>query len=117
MALEIIRQIPHNHPKFVFTKTQHSHINGFGATKEKLDALMQVHLGREFPHFTLHDIRRTFTTKLAELGVSSDIADRMLNHVSGNFAGVKGVYQKYEYLPERKVAMERWNSYITKLIK
>jgi integrase len=116
LAIDIIKQIPQTHPKFVFTKTQHSHINGFATTKEKLDSMTLTHLGKEFPHFTLHDIRRTFTTKLAELGVKTDIADRILNHVSGSFGGVKGIYQRYEFLPERKEAMEKWNNYIEQLI-
>lgn len=116
LATDILNQIPRTHEKFVFTKTQHSHINGFGATKEKLDSLMLLYLGNEFPHFTLHDIRRTFTTKMAQIGVHPDIADRILNHVSESAASVKGVYQRYEFLPERKAAMEKWNNYIEQLV-
>jgi integrase len=115
LALNILSKIPQTHPKFVFTKTEHRHINGFGATKEKLDSLMTANLGTEFPHFTLHDVRRTFTTKLAQLGISTDIADRILNHVSGSLGGVKGIYQRYEFLPERKAAMLTWSTYIERL--
>ena len=116
LALSILFKMPQTHPKFVFTKTEYSHINGFGAAKEKLDGLMTANLGREFPHFTLHDIRRTFTTKLAQLGISTDIADRILNHVSGSLGGVKGIYQRYEFLPERKAAIITWSTYLEKLI-
>jgi hypothetical protein len=38
------------------------------------------------------------------------------NHVSGSFEGVKGIYQRYEFLPERKEAIEKWNNYIEQLI-
>lgn len=52
--------------------------------------------------FTVHDFRRTARTHLSALGVAPDIAERSLNH---KIRGVRGVYDKYEYLPERRQAL------------
>ncbi len=40
---------------------------------------------------------------MSRAGVSSDIAERVLGHVP---AGVKGVYDRYAYLTEKKQALE-----------
>jgi hypothetical protein len=36
----------------------------------------------------------------------------VVNHVSGHKAGVAGVYNKSEMLPERKAALERWAAHL-----
>jgi integrase len=55
-------------------------------------------------HFTLHDIRRSSRSLLGRAGVSPDIAEKCLAHVPG---GVEGTYDRWSYLPERRVALEK----------
>lgn len=55
-----------------------------------------------------HDFRRTGVTRLAELGVPPHVADRLLNHVAGSIQGVAAVYQRAEFLNERRAALDRW---------
>ena len=43
----------------------------------------------------LHDLRRTARTLMSKAGVNADHAERALGHV---IAGVRGTYDKYEYL-------------------
>jgi len=57
------------------------------------------------PPFTLHDLRRTCRTHLAALGVDPHIAERCLNH---KLKGVEGIYNRHDYLPERRDALGRW---------
>jgi integrase len=67
--------------------------------------------------WTLHDLRRTFASGLAAQGVSLSAIERLLNHVSGSFAGIVGVYQHYNYMPEMRRAIELWESHIGKLVR
>ena len=50
------------------------------------------------------------------LGVSIPVIERLLNHISGSFGGIVGVYQRYDYLPEMRDAMARWENHISILM-
>jgi integrase len=54
--------------------------------------------------WTLHDLRRTARSLLPRAGVDADIAERCLGHIIG---GVRGVYDRYEYLDEKREAFEK----------
>lgn len=56
------------------------------------------------PHFTVHDLRRTCRSLLAGEGVSGHVAERCLNH---KLKGVEGIYDRYDYLDERRKALEK----------
>jgi integrase len=56
--------------------------------------------------WVFHDLRRTFRTLLAELRVPFGIAERLLGHVAPEARGVAGVYDRYQYAPERMAAVE-----------
>jgi hypothetical protein len=45
------------------------------------------------------------------------VADKVLNHQSGTISGVAAVYQRHEFLAERKDALERWGAHIASLKK
>jgi len=55
-----------------------------------------------------HGFRHTAATMLAEMGWNTDAIDRQLAHKE---QGVKGVYQKAQYLEERKKMMQAWADY------
>lgn len=67
--------------------------------KDKLDQLSGV------TNWTLHDLRRTFATNLAELGVAPHVIEAILNHKSGTIRGVAATYNRYKYLAEMRDAM------------
>ena len=56
----------------------------------------------------LHDLRRTMATRLAELGVPHPVVSKALNHSPRGVMGVTSIYNRYEYLDERREALERW---------
>ena len=61
-------------------------------------------------HFTPHDLRSTARSYLTdELGVSVLVAERALNHALG---GLVGVYDKSDYIKERRHALELWASHL-----
>jgi integrase len=73
-------------------------------------------LGRlcpEVAHWTLHDLRRTAAT-LQRAGVLPHVIEACLNHKLG---GVKGVYQRHEFIPEKRAAMEALASLLTKIVE
>lgn len=53
-------------------------------------------------HFSVHDLRRTCRSLLAEMGVPGHVAERCLNH---KLKGVEGIYDRYDYLEERREAL------------
>lgn len=60
--------------------------------------------------WSLHDLRRSVVTALAENGVAEAVADGLLNHrQSGTRSGVLGVYQKAQHVTGRRKAMELWS--------
>lgn len=61
-----------------------------------------------------HGFRHTAATMLAELGWNTEAIDRQLSHKG---QGVKGVYQKAQYLGERKKIMQTWADHVEQLKK
>jgi integrase len=56
-------------------------------------------------HFTPHDLRRTLRTRLAEMGVSDIVAERVLGH---KLQGVLAIYNRHHYEEEKKQALTLW---------
>jgi hypothetical protein len=44
------------------------------------------------------------------------VVDKVLNHSGGTIRGVAAVYNRFEYLEERRVALEAWARYIGNLV-
>lgn len=64
-------------------------------------------------HFTPHDLRRTFRTLAASQGVPGHVAERCLNH---KLKGVEGIYDRHDYLEERKEAHKKVASLLKPII-
>jgi len=65
--------------------------------------------------WTLHDLRRSFASGLQRLGVAPHIVELALNHRSGTFSGVAGIYQRHRYAKEVREAFELWSQHIEAL--
>lgn len=108
---------------FVFTTTGEAPVSGFSRAKAMLDAAIakaRQEAGAELPEpapWRLHDMRRTGVTRLAALGFAPHVCDRLLNHVQGAIQGVAAIYQRHEFLPERKAALEAWAKHVVALGK
>lgn len=61
-------------------------------------------------HYTLHDLRRTFSSQLAALGTPIHVTEKLLNHVSGTVSGVAAVYNRYSYAAEMRTAIEDYEA-------
>ena len=62
--------------------------------------------------WTLHDIRRTVATRMADFGTSPHVIEALLNHVSGTRAGVAGVYNRALYAAEKRAALTLWADHV-----
>jgi integrase len=69
-------------------------------------------LGDSVAPFTLHDIRRTVATRMADLGVQPHVIEAVLNHYSGHRRGVAGIYNRSSYEREVKAALALWADHI-----
>ncbi|MGY3690704.1 integrase [Bradyrhizobium sp. USDA 3240] len=109
--------------ELVFTTTGKTPPSGWSRAKSRLDDIMlgiaKKERGKdaEIPDWRLHDLRRCFVTGMNELGVLPHIVEACVNHRSGVAkAGVAGVYNLAEFLPERRAALERWAAHVAGLV-
>jgi integrase len=65
--------------------------------------------------WTLHDIRRTFRTRMSGLGVTRDVAEALVGHVSHR-TQMDRVYDKYEHWPEKRQALAMWEANLRAII-
>jgi integrase len=82
----------------------------FSQAKRRLDQLSGVTSWR------LHDLRRTCVSGMARLGVAPHVADKILNHQSGTISGVAAVYQRHEFLDERRQALDLWGAHVRQVL-
>lgn len=140
-AIEVLKSIPRISERFVFTTNGESPVSGFSRAKRRLDAEMirarrrslrlpeddnayrkAIGLGigkplpEEIPNWTLHDLRRTGATGMARLNFPPHVVDKIPNHVSGTIREVAAVYNRFEYLEERRLALNAWADQINKIL-
>jgi integrase len=65
--------------------------------------------------FTVHDLRRTGSTLLNELGFNSDWIEKCLAHEDGRSS--RGVYNKAEYEVQRRHMLQEWANIVDAWIK
>ncbi len=133
-AVAILRNLPvvlhgARPSPFVFTTTGATHISGYSRAKAALDAAMLARLKKEaadrgedpdeveLQPWRFHDLRRTMASGMARLGVSIHVVEKLLNHVSGTFGGIVGVYQRHDFAEEKLSAVNAWCYHVTSLLK
>ncbi len=95
----------------VFGTSRGKRFQGFGKGKRAIDKLSRINGWR------LHDLRRTIVSGMARLGVPPHVADKILNHQAGTISGVAAVYQRHDFLAERKEALDRWGAHVERIIQ
>lgn len=111
-----------------FTKNGRTHQFPIGPMAKELL------VGLPFPHFqwhdekqaldkasgvtdwTLHDLRRTFATKLAELRVTPHVIEKLLNHITGTISGVAAIYNRFHFMDEMREGIEKWETHLQTLV-
>jgi integrase len=114
-ALTVLNNVPHvaGSPYVFTTNGGASPASGYSKNKRRLDALLPAGM----PPWRLHDLRRTAASGLARLGINLPVIEKVLNHASGSFAGIVGVYQKHSFADEKRAALEAWGRHIQRLAR
>ncbi len=82
----------------------------FAFHKRRLDNLCGV------TNWTVHDLRRTFSSKCAEWQIASpDIIERLLGHTTA-LSPIARVYNRWHYLPQMRDALDRYESRLAQLL-
>jgi integrase len=104
LAWEIVQSQPRlkDNP-YVFASWPFKHFNSWSQQKSALDRELKKLLPHMQP-WTIHDLRRTARSLMSRAGVRPDIAERVLGHV---IAGVRGIYDRHDYVEEKADAMVR----------
>jgi integrase len=102
---------------FIFSSDRgRSPVKNFDLPKRRFDRLIAEIAGEPIPHFTLHDIRRSCASSMAGLGIAPHIVEAVLNHRSGAISRVAGVYNRFDYAGEKRVALARWADHISAIV-
>lgn len=112
----------------VFTTTGETPVSGYSRAKSRLDKAMTALAKKEakkagddpddvsIDPWRAHDLRRTLATGMQRLGVRFEVTEAILNHVSGSRAGVAGVYQRHDWKPEKRDALDAWAAHIERIV-
>jgi integrase len=104
-ALGVLKHADQRGP-LVFTLLGTKPFQDFTHAKRRLDQLSGV------TGWRLHDLRRTCVSGMARLGIAPHVADKILNHQAGTISGVAAVYQRHEFLSERRQALDLWGAHV-----
>ncbi len=86
-------------------------VGGFSRIKDRINAAL-AEGGDTINDWRFHDFRRAGVTALAGMGFLPHVCDRLLNHLTGTISGVAAVYQRAEFLTERKAALDTWAEFV-----
>jgi len=126
-ALTVLRKIDRIADKdgkvrFIFTTTGIGHVKGFFKARDILASAMERVAAEErgvaveIPRWGFHDLRRTCATGMAKLGIAVRVTEAAINHISGTGSGVVAIYQRHDFAPEKKKALEAWGRYVSQLV-
>jgi integrase len=106
---------------WLLSTTGETPISGFSRAKFQIDEAMLAAAREDEPErvsiepWSFHDLRRTCATGLASLGVAVHVVEHVLNHKSGALGGVAGIYNKFDYAPEKRAALTAWANRVAQI--
>jgi integrase len=80
----------------------------WSANKVRLDAALRFNTG-----WSLHDLRRTVETRMAEIGILKDHANRVLGHA---VHGITQRYDHHDYAAEKGRALQLWADRLEQIV-
>jgi integrase len=107
-AVALIKTLPRVHDKYVFPARgkKDNSASGFSRWKNELDGISGL------SDWRIHDLRRTAASGMAGLQVAPHVIEKVLGHTTGVLGGVAGIYNRFAYLDEMRVALTRWAQFI-----
>jgi integrase len=86
--------------------------NSIGGGWDKAKRRLSERAGIDPAAWRLHDLRRTAASGMQRLGVRVEVIERALNHVSGVYRGVAGIYQTDPLLDDVRAGLQRWADHV-----
>ena len=87
--------------------------SGWSKSKTALDRKL-ASSETEIARWTLHDLRRTFSTRLHDAGIEPLVIESLLAHKQ---PGVAAVYNRASFREAKRAAMERWHELLVQIIR
>lgn len=113
-ATEVLKEMARRYPEsdFIFpAETAEGHLLSAEYSKQ-----LRKFCEREpFNKFTPRDIRRTFKTLAGDMGVSTEMRDRLQNHKRPGVSAKH--YDRYDYLKEKREIIELWEKRLVSLVR
>jgi integrase len=85
------------------------------AADERIDLRIAKAGSTPPPDWTIHDIRRTFRTRMAALGVNPNVAEALVGHV-GHRSKMDRIYNRHEFWAEKRQALAMWEANLRAII-
>jgi integrase len=86
--------------------------SGWSKSKKTLDAKI-AEKGADLPPWGLHDLRRTFSTRLHDAGVEPIVIEALLAHKQ---QGVAAVYNRASFRDAKRAALVKWHSMLSAIL-
>ncbi|KZR04307.1 integrase [Klebsiella aerogenes] len=103
-AVELLKEVFDLYPDFeqVFPPASKKEDRPMAASVI-LNLAIQLRADMTIEHWSIHDLRRTAKTKMAELGVLPHVSEKVLGH---KLSGVLAIYDQHSYLREQQEALD-----------
>lgn len=112
MALDLLGELRPNEHGLYFPNRRDPKRRASDGVLEKLCARYIRETGAR--HFSPRDLRRTWKTLTGKAGLSKDIRDRLQNHARSDVSSKH--YDRYDYMKEKRAAMEQWAAYLAGIL-
>lgn len=110
MMSSILEAVPHMAGRDQLFGLRGAGFSGWQRGKTALDARLDL------AAWTLHDIRRTVATRMADIGTMPHIVEQILNHQSGHKGGIAGIYNRSSYEREVRTALATWHDHVRSIV-
>ena len=112
-AIDLLTKAVEARDAHVFGYGETRGFSGWSKAKKALDARI-AKTGHKLDHWTLHDLRRSFSSGLQRLKIEPHIIEACLNHAAPR---LQRTYETHDYEDERRKALSAWAHHIDVVIK
>lgn len=120
LAIDLLKEIEPltGSSEYVFNSPRINRENKYTSIKLGSPAQYRIIKTSGVPGFNFHNIRRTFTTKLAGDGVDRTVLGKLLNHKEVSKDNlITAIYDRHAYLDKMRIAVENWGVELMRIVK
>jgi integrase len=111
-VLSIIKALPHEAARDLIFGAGDRGFTSWSNSKRAFDLMVG-----NLPRWTLHDLRRTAATGMADIDIDPHVIEAALNHTSGSKRGVAGIYNRSSYERQKRAALDRWAEHVARIVE